>query len=451
MMYLAFAGLVLLAAVGAFFLFRSDAIARKALSLLERKRYAEAAAWLDRQPADPAHPEYLWFKAMALDGMGRVREALAALRQIPLTATRTNRWYSSLDILSRLAEWSEKNGDHYEAVKYLVLLRDKGFDTAKVRFLLGRNFFGMKDYAKSLHYLREALAKDRRMIEARLLMGRIFYESKQYPAAADEFKISAGRGARSPEAVVLLGFAYYRMDMFLPAAKAMKRVFPPPQAFRDEYAFCLGSALFHLGDFAGAWTNLERLTTAETSAGIPYKEVYYRLAVSAERIGKFREAVEYWEFLSSRDPKYLDTDYRRKLSMAYGRSDAFKVFLFAPMKRFKPFAGLLLREAGFRTVKMESSGDLMLDVVAERPGSEGEVEKAFFRFARTADPVDRKVVQICQMRMRDEQCRQTFVYSAGPLLQDGEREAAAWPITVKGFPEIVKEAEKIFPEFKKFG
>lgn len=427
--------------------FFGDWRAERVRALLAARRYEAALALLGRTPAGRAgRSADLWFRALALEGLGRTAEALATLRAMPILEIRTTRWYSASEVLRRLAEWSERAGEPFEAIKWLAMLRDRGFDTARVRYLMARNFLAMSDYAKALHYADAALAKDRRMHEARLLKGRVFYEAGRYAEALAEFK----RSGRSPEALTWTGMTYYRMDLYLPAAKTLRRVFPPPEPLKDEHAFCLGSSLFHLGDFAGAYKQLSRLASLEATRRIPYREVHYRLAVSAERLGKFDEAVEWWEFLADRDPKYLDVAHRLVLAKAYRASDAFRVYLFSPGKRFRVLAGLMLKRLGYRTVKMEEPAERILDVAAERPEEEGEVERVFFRFVRNADPVDRTVLKIVHERMRDHHAREAVLFAAGPLAVEVSGTDGVLPVTVKGHEETARLAEQVFEEYRRY-
>jgi len=449
-MILYIAGFILLALVSIFILFwlwHKDSTLEKIHSSIQKREFYKALKLIESLPLDWKNkPEILWFKGLSLQNTGHKREAFEIISKIPLSQTNTTRYYSSYEILTKLAELSEENENYFEAIKYIALLKDRGFDTAMTDFLFAKNFFGLKDFSKCLFYLDRAIKKNRRFIDACTLKGRVYYNLEQYQNAVDIFKKNQ-LYRRNSVAQLFLGFSYFKLGMYSLAVKMLERL-PLILEFQNDYFYYLGSAFFYLGRFEDAYSRLERLFNVETESFYYYKDIVYKLAVSAEKTSRFNEAMEYWKFLYEREPSFRDTEYRYNLCISFLKSDALRAYLFAPVKRFKFLCGLMLKSKNYRTVTMKQF-DSFLDILAEKPEAEGVVDRVFFRFVRSVDPVDRMIVRIIHNRKRDERANRAVLFVPGVVLREGQNEAELLGVNIETLQNIQTLAESVWQEYSK--
>lgn len=320
-----------------------------AVELEQQGRNAEAEeVWRDIVASHPDSAEALAHIGLLEARQDHYGDAIVYYRK----ALRIRPAYPGLQLDLGLAYF--KAGRFREAAQcFQSELRKKQGDQ-RLTILLGMAFYGFKDYAAAIPYLKQAAARDPQNLPLRLDLAHSCLWAKQFPCVLSVYKQILTLNAESAEADMLAGEAMDAMgneagavEQFRAAERAnpnepnvhfglgyllwtQKQYDEAAKEFRAELEnnprnaqvrAYLGDVMIRENDFAGAGPMLEQAIAADPSSALSYLD----LGIVYANAGRSTDALEAFQKAIALDPKDVDAHWRlAKLYQSMGKREEAK-------------------------------------------------------------------------------------------------------------------------------
>ncbi|GEM_PF-3763547 len=356
----------------------------------------------------------LWGLARAYHGLQNENESVKILKKIPLSQIQGNRYFNTKEYYLFYSDICKAMALYNDSIKYLVYLKNNGFDFWTVNLKIAEVFYIIRDLKKAVHHLFLCLEQNPKSWEAMLLLSKIYYEIRNFPRSAEFGQSALSVNHDCAEAGLYAGLSYYKMDRFGQSIEMLENVTAVGKQ-RVEYLNALGMSLYKMNDFAGAYDRLGPLLSLLPNYHILYKDVLYKLANSAEKIGRFKESFDYWKDLYTMDPKYSDAKLRYDLATLYNGHESFRIYLFSDPSHFRPFLLAVLGRLGANILKILDLSHNVVEAFCEIKTQEDAFVKVLYRFVRGLEVVDRKVVELFHFEMKHKSCSQGAIYTVGEV------------------------------------
>jgi tetratricopeptide (TPR) repeat protein len=182
--------------------------------------------------------------------------------------------------------------------RYLALSPSK-VEQANGRFLLGKLYYFMGDYAKAVEECGQALELSPSMIEARWILGLTFLEKEMFDRAESEALTIRGLIEKTKTEELkahyyhLLGELSLRQDLHQQALENLIRAANVKSLDRTFFVNALGEAYLRIGDLDKATQQLESVLEMNPN----YAQAHYLLGLAYEKKGRNEKAKQHFEEL----------------------------------------------------------------------------------------------------------------------------------------------------------
>ena len=419
-------------------LFLKEQKFRQAFVMISRRQYRQAIDILEKFNSDNGRAvSTCWGLAKANFGLGRYDRALSLLRRIPLSRTDGSQFFTTYEYYSFLSDTLLSLDKYQESIKYLMYLKEKFGDTAKVNHKIGESFYRMEETRKAFHYLNIALGKGAGP-ETLFLLGIIYYKLGNYSESMVAMKKVMKADPGNQTARVYLGFSFYKLKRYSQALSFLKQSSPPPE-IEEMYFSILGFAAFNARDYASCYIYLTKYLTFISMKAPEYRESLYMLGHSAEQIGKFEEAAGFWEQLALTDPAYPGAVLRYQLSRVYLKSRMFKNFLFSPKETFRDLVQGLLEKMHYTLLTVFETTESEVVCLASEDDVNPQFGKRVIIFNSSARPEDamgnhalESTLKLC----KEEDCNGAVIMTVGIVEKDFQSAAGTHKIVIHGMEEL---------------
>jgi tetratricopeptide (TPR) repeat protein len=446
---LVFAGLGL--ALAAFFIFRNllyDSSVHRALQLASKGRFQESLDLLNRLLPRRKNIGVLWGIAKCHHGLKNEAESVKFLKQIPLAEVRGNKYFNTMEYYLLYADVSKAMALYQDAIKYLAYLKANGFDFWTVNLRMAEVFYLLRDLKKAVHHLFITMEQNPKSWEGMLLLTKVYFEIRNFPRSADFGERTCKLNKSCLEARLYAGLSYYKMDKYAQCVEMLEDV-APPASQKEEYLNALGMSHYRLKDYASAYDKLEKLLGLLENYHVLYKDVLYKLAHSAEMIGRFKESFEYWKNLYSLDPKYSDVRVRYRLAELYDKHESFRVYLFSDPSHLRPFLLAVLGRLETNVLKIIDISRNIVEAYCEIKAQGNAFSKILYRFIRGLEVIDRKVIDLFHFEMKQKNCAKGVIYTVGDIPAEVLHQTHVYSIEViqdRDYVELLDSAYKDYKE-----
>ena len=208
-------------------------------------------------------------------------------------------------VISQLAQLNFSMRRWPEAIQYAQMMKEKRIGS-HYNYILGKSFYEQENYGESYKYLQAAAKDEPRNAEIPYLQARSFVDMSNYKTAVKFFDQAIALDSSKTNWIYEAGLTYFA----IPDAKTAIRYF--------ETAIAKG--------YKASNDVMENLSNAYIEAGQPQKgidllkqllekkpadmELLWNIAEANFKLGKFPEAIEYWDKVL-----YFDKDNARALYM----------------------------------------------------------------------------------------------------------------------------------------
>jgi len=182
--------------------------------------------------------------------------------------------------------------------RYLALSPSK-VEQANGRFLLGKLYYFMGDYAKAVEECGQALELSPSMIEAHWILGLTFVEKEMFDRAESEALTIRGLIEKTKTEELkahyyhLLGELSLRQDLHQQALENLIRAANVKSLDRTFFVNALGEAYLRIGDLDKATQQLESVLEMNPN----YAQAHYLLGLAYEKKGRNEKAKQHFEEL----------------------------------------------------------------------------------------------------------------------------------------------------------
>jgi tetratricopeptide (TPR) repeat protein len=411
---------------------------RKAFTLVRKGNFAQALKIFQEFSTHKGHLiSSLWGMAQGYQGLEQFDSALKSLKNIPLTQTGNNQFFTPYEYYSKLSDILCSLKKYEESIKYLLVIKEKFGDTAFVNQRIGECFYQLKDTRRAFHYLNLAMEKGGGA-DTMSLLGIIYYRLGNFDECLKIFKKALKIDPSHKTARVYLGFTFFRLKRYSHAVSFLQRVVPD-EADEITYTWIIGSAAFHAKDFSSAYSSLQKFLTMVSLSSPDYPDALFQLAHSAEQIGKFDEAAGLWEKLMLTDPVYPGASQRYKLSRHYLSSRTIKNFLFSPREIFTGLSEAILEKLHYTIKLVTEQTDWSAGYVVSSDDVSLPFGKKFVLFIRSTNPewtVDENMFEKCLSVMKKESTDNIEIYTIGPIAENARDFARTHKISIKDLDDV---------------
>jgi tetratricopeptide (TPR) repeat protein len=273
--------------------------------------------------AHPLAPMVVELRARCLKNLGRIDEAVQALRMLPQQTSRSKL------LLAECLAMTKAGAPEAEQLVNEVAADDP--NGVEPRLARARVYLTLQKFAEAAAELKYVLSTSPKNYEANLLSAMMIDVSGQYDRALgafiplvqkpSDYEIADRHFQR--DAVVLLAGVYMKLQKYEDAAQLLEQIiekFPPNPDFLLKLGICQAMR----ANYDGAITTLEK----GVQLAPDYGEVRWRLAELYRSQGKTDEAIAHFEaLLALRQAQYRVTSERRlaELYLDKGQLDKAKI------------------------------------------------------------------------------------------------------------------------------
>jgi tetratricopeptide (TPR) repeat protein len=174
--------------------------------------------------------------------------------------------------------------------------------------------------------------------------------------------------------------------------------------------------------------------------------VRYLLARCYESVNNLRSAVEHWEWLYERNPKFADVEAKLSLYGALRADDRLKDFLIASGEHFGTYCEKIIGTIGLKVHKEVSADTEIREYTAydaDRPLARGRSGLCVVRFLRSSDPVGYEETRSLYDKMRKMNATRSVFVTASKFTKNAIEFAQIRPIDLIDKEELTKLLQKI--------
>jgi tetratricopeptide (TPR) repeat protein len=441
-----FVGIALLALI--IFLAKSLFSPKKIATLTNQVKQGKysAAIRLAKQiiAKDPRNPEAHYMLGVAYREDGKPELALMEFK----TVNQISRFGGACpenvfraDIAQLYARFDQPE----EALKEHLLLIKMEPDNSAHYYNAGCLFAERNKTERAAEFLRKAIELDPRNSNAHYELGYILYRTKHPIEAKEELDLAIRYRQDNFKAYYYLGRLLKESHDFVAALVSFEKAQRDPE-LKIKSLIERGSCYMSLGSLDKAITELERaLRLIENESVNESLYARYFLSLCYEKLRRFEEAIEQWEFIYAKKPSFRDVAEKLSQYQDLRTDDRMKDFLTASQEEFSEICKGIVESLGYsmRDIKEIPNGIQVIATEQESKWRNARRMPRLIRLLRVAEVVDLSTVRSIHEEMKKLSIMRSILIASSRFSKSAQDFAETRPVELVDKERLQQQLAKV--------
>lgn len=330
----------------------------------------------------------------------------------------------------KIAELYARFNQPEEALKEYLLLMKQQPQNPEYPFLAGHLFEQKNRSDKATQFYRKAIELDPRHGESYHRLGVIQYRAKRPAEAKNLLQQAVRLNADNYQAHYFLGKLYKDAKEYPSALQCFEKAQKDAE-FKLKSIIERGGCFMSQGDFNRAIIELERAQSLVEDESLPEAlYTHYFLGIAYEKVRRIEPAIEQWEKVYNRKPKFQDVAEKLSQYQELRGDDRVKDFITAGNDQFKEICKAVTMTLGLSVRDLNEIQD-GCDIVGYEAQSKWRNARRIpklLRFLRTTDIVDEAVVRSVHEETKKQNITRAIIITSSTFSRMAQEFAATRPV-----------------------
>jgi tetratricopeptide (TPR) repeat protein len=207
-----------------------------------------------------------------------------------------------------------------EAIKYAEIMRQRNIK-GRANYIIGKSYYEQENYGQSYKYFQAAMKDEPKNAEIPYLIGRSFVDMSNYKTAVQFFDQALALDTSKATWYYETGLTYFAIPDARMAIKYFEKAIGKGYKATNDVMENLSNAYIEAGQPQKGIELLKKLLEKKPAD----LELLWNVAEAHYKMGKFTEAIEYWDRIMYYDKKHakalymIGLSYQRKGDKAKGQ------------------------------------------------------------------------------------------------------------------------------------
>lgn len=378
---------------------------------------------------NPRSPEAHYYLGLSYLEQGKAELALMELKTVNAIGVFDGGLSESV-FRKKIAELYARFNQPEEALKEYLLLMKQEPSNPEYPYLTGYLFEQKSKTDRAVEYYRKAIEIDPRHAASYHRLGVILYRAKRPAEARNMLQQAVRMDSDNYQAHYYLGKLFKDGKEYPSALKSFEKA-QKDSEFKLKAIIERGGCFMNQGDFDRAIIELERAQSLITDESLPESlYTHYFLGIAYEKVRRIEPAIEQWEKVYDRKPKFQDVAEKLSQYQELRGDDRVKDFITAGNDQFVEICKALTMTLGLAVRDVQEIRD-GCDIVGHEGQSKWRNARRIpklLRFLRSTDIVDEAAVRSVHEEIKKQNITRAIIITSSTFSRMAQEFAGTRPV-----------------------